>query len=258
MLQQTPVGRVLPVWAEWLQRWPDPGVLAAAAAGDAIRHWGRLGYPRRALRLHQAATQMVDRHGGRVPSSYEDLLALQGIGSYTAAAVASFAFGARYAVVDTNVRRVQARAVTGEALAAPVLTSAEQRLAERLLPEDDGEVARWNVAVMELGALLCTARAPRCTGCPLRSRCAWVQAGAPAYHGPPRRNQSWQGTDRQVRGRLLAALRTATAPVDGCELRHAARSGSPADEGQLRRCLDSLVADGLVEALPGASYRLPA
>jgi A/G-specific adenine glycosylase len=258
MLQQTPVVRVLPVWTEWLQRWPDPAALAAAAPGDAIRHWGRLGYPRRALRLHQAATQIVDHHGGRVPSSYPDLLALQGIGSYTAAAVASFAFGGRYAVVDTNVRRVQARAVSGAALPAPALSSAEQQLAQRLLPEDDGEVARWNVAVMELGALVCTARAPRCTDCPLRRRCAWMRAGSPAYDGPPRRIQPWHGTDRQVRGRLLAALRAATSPVDGRDLRQVAGDGSAADEGQARRCLDGLVADGLVEVLPGATYRLPA
>src|SRR4029079_10255815 len=101
----------------------------------------------------------------------------------------------------------------------PTLTPAEQRVAERLLPEDDREVARWNVAVMELGALVCTARAPRCAGCPLRRRCSWVLAGSPAYDGPPRRTEPWHGTDRQLRGRLLAALRAATAPVDGRDLR---------------------------------------
>lgn len=260
MLQQTPVARVLPVWTEWLARWPAPGDLAAAPAGDAVRHWGRLGYPRRALRLHQAATQIVVAHGGRVPSSYGDLLALPGVGGYTASAVASFAFGERHAVVDTNVRRVQARAVTGRALPAVALSRPEQRLAERLLPPDDGTVARWNVAVMELGALVCTARSPACPRCPLRRHCAWVAAGSPAYDGPKRRAQAWAGTDRQVRGRLLAALREATDPLPRADLDHAARapSGEPPPPGQSQRCLAALVAEGLVETLPGDLYRLPA
>src|SRR4051812_28950760 len=189
MLQQTPVARVRPVWTSWLAHWPDPASLAREAPGEAIRSWGRLGYPRRALRLHEAATAITERHGGQVPTAYADLLALQGIGAYTASAVASFAFGERRAVVDTNVRRVQARAVTGVALPAPALSAAETRLAETLLPVDDGAVARWNVAVMELGALVCTARAPRCDECPVRRQCAWRLAGAPPYAGRPHPTQ---------------------------------------------------------------------
>ncbi len=134
MLQQTPVARVLPQWLAWMERWPTPSDLADAAPGDAVRAWDRLGYPRRALRLHAAAVALRDEHGGEVPDDHAQLLALPGIGSYTAAAVASFAFGQRYAVVDTNVRRVHARAVTGAAEPATALTAAEQRLAVALLP----------------------------------------------------------------------------------------------------------------------------
>jgi A/G-specific adenine glycosylase len=257
MLQQTPVARVLPVWSEWLDRWPDPPALAAADPGEAIRRWGRLGYPRRALRLHEAARVITERHAGQVPSSYADLLALPGVGGYTAAAVASFAFGSRHAVVDTNVRRVQARAVTGVQLPAPALTTAEQRLAEQLLPARGSSVARWNVAVMELGALVCTARAPSCEMCPLSDRCAWRAAGEPPYAGPRRPAQPWHGTDRQVRGKLLQALRSASAPLHGGDLAAAAPAGTLRDPAQRDRCLDSLVADGLVEPLPGHLYRLP-
>jgi A/G-specific adenine glycosylase len=255
MLQQTPVARVLPVWAEWLERWPDPPALARAAPGAAIRHWGRLGYPRRALRLHEAAVAITERHAGQVPSSYPDLLALQGIGTYTAAAVASFAFGRRQAVIDTNVRRVEARAVTGVALPAPSLSAAETRLAEALLPPDDARVARWNVAVMELGALVCTARAPRCGDCPLRGQCAWQRAGAPPYDGRPHPVQAWHGTDRQVRGRLLAALRATDRPLARDDLVTAGSNG--VDREQAGRCLVALVADGLVQQLGADRYRLP-
>src|SRR4051812_9066912 len=160
MLQQTPVVRVLPVWQQWMARWPTPADLAAAASGEAIRAWGRLGYPRRALRLHAAATAIVQRHGGEVPSSYDDLRDLPGVGDYTASAIASFAFDGRHPVLDTNVRRVLARAVTGVEVPAASVTKAERTLAESLLPED--EAATWAVAVMELGALVCTAAAPSC------------------------------------------------------------------------------------------------
>jgi A/G-specific adenine glycosylase len=260
MLQQTPVARVLPVWTDWLTRWPDPASLARSASGDAIRHWGRLGYPRRALRLHQAATTITERHGGQVPASYADLLALQGIGGYTAAAVASFAFGERRAVVDTNVRRVQARAVTGVALPAPALSAAETRLAEALLPVDDAVVARWNVSVMELGALVCTARAPRCDVCPVRTLCAWQLAGAPPYAGRPHPTQAWDGTDRQVRGRLLAALRATDGMLSAAALRAIAMDSGQTEGDEVDRvdrCLASLVSDGLVASGPGGSYQLP-
>lgn len=251
MLQQTPVARVEPAYREWLDRWPTPAALAAEAPGAAVRAWGRLGYPRRALRLHEAATVVVTRHGGALPTTYDELLALPGVGSYTAAAVASFAYGGRHAVLDTNVRRVLVRTVRGQAAPAPSLTADERRLGESLVPEDPAVAHRWAVAVMELGALVCTARSPRCTDCPVLDVCAWQAAGRPAYDGPPRRRQAWAGTDRQARGRLMAALRDAYGPVPVAELH-----GVWADAEQRDRALAGLVADGLVET-DGTVCRLP-
>ncbi len=253
MLQQTPVARVEPVWREWMARWPSPAALAAAPAGEAVRAWGRLGYPRRALRLHQAAAAIVGRHQGEVPLDEADLRALPGVGTYTAAAVASFAHGQRATVVDTNVRRVLVRVVQGAAAPAPSLSRAETDLATSLLPDDDGQAARWNVAVMELGALVCSARAPRCGDCPVAQLCAWRLAGHPAYDGPARRTQKWHGTDRQVRGALLAVLRESDRPVGAKAL----AAAWPDDGRQRARCLDGLVADGLVEPLAGGRFRLP-
>ncbi len=219
--------------------------------------WARLGYPRRAVRLHEAATAIVARHNGAVPSAHSELLALPGIGSYTAAAVASFAFGQRHAVVDTNVRRVLARTVSGSAQAAPSLTAAESALATSLVPDDAGRAATWAVASMELGALICTARAPRCADCPVLSLCQWQADGAPPYDGPPRRGQAYAGTDRFVRGLLLGALRASTEPLSHRALIAAAPDEALRDPGQRDRCLDSLVADGLVEPLPRNRFRLP-
>ena len=251
MAQQTPLSRVEPAWREWIDRWPTPADLAAATPGDVVRAWGRLGYPRRALRLREAAAAMVERHGGAVPVDEADLLALPGVGAYTAAAVAAFAFGRRTCVVDTNVRRVLVRVVQGRAQAAPSLTRAERDLAAALVPADAADAAVWNVAVMELGALVCTARGPDCAACPLVDRCAWVRAGRPAYDGPARRGQAWEGTDRQVRGRILAVLRDADA-VTRAEL-----DAAGAEPAQVDRCLDSLVSDGLVEPLGGERFALP-
>lgn len=252
MLQQTPVARVLPVHRAWLDRWPTPADLAAEPAGEAVRMWGRLGYPRRALRLHAAAAAIVAGHGGEVPACYGDLLALPGVGEYTAAAVASFAFGQRHAVLDTNVRRVLARVATGQELPAPSLTRAERDVAAALLPEDDATAARWAVAVMELGALVCTARDPGCGECPVAGLCAWRLAGRPPYDGPPRRGQTWAGTDRQCRGRLLAVVRDAEGAVHRSRLEAAWAGGD-----QRERCLASLLADGLVVAVGQQSYALP-
>jgi len=250
MLQQTPVSRVLPVYEAWVQRWPTPEALAAESPGEAVRAWGRLGYPRRALRLHAAATAIVDRHGGEVPSSLEDLLALPGVGAYTAAAVSSFAFGGREAVLDTNVRRVFARVVSGEQFPPDSVTSAERELASGLLPVRDAH--RWAAATMELGALICTARSPRCDACPVADLCRWRAAGYPAYDGPVRRGQAWHGTDRQCRGRLMAVLREAPGPVPKSAL-----DAAWADAVQRERALDGLVADGLVDPLPDDTYSLP-
>ncbi|NYI05734.1 A/G-specific adenine glycosylase [Allostreptomyces psammosilenae] len=252
MLQQTPVKRVLPKWQEWMERWPTPAALAAEPPGEAIRAWGRLGYPGRALRLHSAATAITQRHGGRVPEDHAALLALPGVGEYTAAAVASFAFRQRHAVLDTNVRRVYARVVDGVQYPPNATTAAERRTAAAHLPEDAETAARWAVAVMELGALVCTARTPECARCPLADACAWRLAGHPPHDGPARRGQAYAGTDRQVRGRLLAVLREADGPVEQARLDQVWD-----DAVQRARALDGLVADGLVEPVEQGVYRLP-
>lgn len=253
MLQQTPVARVEPIWRQWMSQWPTPASLAAAARGDAVHAWGRLGYPRRALRLHAAAVAIVERHDGEVPRTPSDLRALPGVGSYTAGAISAFAFGHRAIVVDTNVRRVLARVVQGQAQAAPSLTRAEIDLATAVLPESAGEARAWGVAVMELGALVCLARSPHCPDCPVLDLCAWQLADRPAYQGPARRRQSWHGSDRQCRGSILAVLRAAQQPVSGKDI----EAAWPANDAQLDRCLDSLVADGLVEPLSDHRFRLP-
>jgi len=245
MLQQTPVARVLGPWQEWLERWPTPAALSTEPAGAAVAAWGRLGYPRRALRLHQAAGAIVERHGGEVPGTSEELLALPGIGDYTAAAIASFAFGQCHAVVDTNVRRVLARVNAGVADQPP--SAASLRVAESYVPEG-ADAPRWAVASMELGALVCTARPPRCGDCPISDLCAWRAAGQPALPRPVRTTQSWHGTDRQCRGALLAAVREAAAPVP----RHALLSTWP-EPDQSARCLTALLDDGLLHGTEAIS-----
>ncbi len=252
MLQQTPVTRVLPAYAAWLDRWPTPPALAAAPAADAVRQWGRLGYPRRAVRLHEAARIITERHGGDVPAGLADLRALPGVGAYTAAAVASFAFGQRHAVLDTNVRRVLARLFAAQELPGPAPTVAEITLAESLLPAEPALAARWSVAVMELGALVCTAAAPRCADCPVIADCSWREAGRPAA-AVRRPGQSYEGTDRQCRGRLLAVLRESEEPVP-----RAALDVAWPDQAQRDRALASLVTDGLAQRHPDGRYALPA
>ena len=251
MLQQTPVARVLPVWTAWLAAWPTPAALAAEPAGAAVRAWGRLGYPRRALRLHGAAQAIVERHDGQVPASYDALRALPGVGDYTAAAVSSFAHRQRHVVLDTNVRRVLARAVSGTEFPSPAVTRAERDLATGLLPDEPAVAASWAVAVMELGALVCTAGNPRCDACPIAGRCAWLAAGRPAHDGPARTTQTYDGTDRQCRGRLLAVLRATDASVD-----RAALDAAWPEADQRERALASLVTDGLV-VRSGDRYALP-
>jgi A/G-specific adenine glycosylase len=252
MLQQTPVSRVLPAWTAWLQRWPTPAAMAAATPGDAVLAWGRLGYPRRALRLREAAVAVVERHGGVVPADPAELRALPGVGEYTAAAVASFAHRQRHVVLDTNVRRVLERIIGGHELPGASLTNAERARAHALLPIDPEAAATWNVAAMELGALVCTATNPRCPLCPVQADCAWLAAGKPAGD-VVRKAQTYAGTDRQVRGRLLAVLRDAAPnPVLATSLEDCW------DEPiQRHRALDSLVADGLVDPLPDGRYALP-
>jgi A/G-specific adenine glycosylase len=251
MLQQTPVARVLPVHAAWLERWPTPADLAAEPSAEAVRAWGRLGYPRRALRLHAAATSITQRHAGEVPDSYHELVELPGVGDYTAAAVASFAFRQRHPVLDTNVRRVLARVLGGTELPPASLTRAERERAVAVLPEDAETAATWAVAVMELGALVCTAASPRCGECPVAGQCAWRAASHPPYDGPPRRAQPWAGTDRQCRGRLMAVLRESDGPVHRTSL----DAAWPHRE-QRERCLQTLVGDGLVTQAAADSYTL--
>jgi len=249
MLQQTPVARVLPVYEAWLERWPTPAALAAEPSGEAVRAWGRLGYPRRALRLHACAVAITEHHGGEVPDTRDELLALPGVGDYTAAAVASFAYGRAHAVLDTNVRRVLGRAVSAAEFPPASITRAERDLAETLVPDEHPEL--WAVAVMELGALVCTATSPRCDSCPILDRCAWHAAGRPAYDGPPRKVQTYAGTDRQCRGRLLAVVRDAEAPVPLARL-----DAAWADQRQRSRALAGLVEDGLLVARD-EGYALP-
>jgi A/G-specific adenine glycosylase len=247
MLQQTPVPRVLPAWHEWVARWPTPAHLAAEPVGEAIRAWGRLGYPRRAMRLHECAVALVARHGGEVPARLEDMLALPGIGDYTARAVLTFAFGQRHPVVDTNVRRLVSRVVHGvEDKAVPLAA------VEALLPASAREAARASVAFMELGAVVCTARSPRCPQCPLSAVCAWRALGSPQPAQPFRRPQAYAGTDRQVRGLLLAVLREAPNPVPRQKL-----DSVWSDAAQRERALAALLEDGLVVQLGDDMFMLP-
>ncbi|NYD65780.1 A/G-specific adenine glycosylase [Agromyces atrinae] len=252
MLQQTPVVRVIPAITAWLDRWPTPADLARVPPAEAVRAWDRLGYPRRALWLHQAAVEIVERHGGVVPSDVDDLLALQGVGDYTARAVSAFAYGHRHPVVDTNTRRVIARAVAGQAEPAP---PAKRDLADmdELLPTDDAEARVFNAAIMELGAVVCTARAPRCDDCPLRESCAWRAAGYPAYDGPRKAVQKkFEGSDRQVRGLIMRELRAAHGPVTITEI-----TSLWADDAQRERALCGLIADGLAVGDRESGFTLP-
>lgn len=252
MLQQTPVTRVLPVYEAWVREWPGPEDLAAATTGDAIRAWGRLGYPRRALRLHACAVAITEDHGGVVPSTLEELRALPGVGDYTAAAVATFAYGQRHAVLDTNVRRVLGRFADGEQYPGKSVSAAERRLAELLLPEADADAAAWSIGLMEIGAIRCRPTAPLCGSCPLAADCRWRLAGHPPQADPVRRTQTYAGTDRQCRGRLLAVLRDSATPVHRTAL-DIVWDNAP----QRHRALDSLVADGLVEPMDDELFRLP-
>jgi len=251
MLQQTPVARVEPRWREWMARWPSPADLAAASPAEVIRAWGKLGYPRRALRLREAAVAVTERHGGTVPDDVAALEALPGVGAYTARAVACFGHGQRQPVVDTNVRRVVARLVHGRAEVAPARAGDLADIAA-LAPDDHDRAVRFSVAAMALGAMVCVAGTPRCGLCPVRDRCAWRLAGSPAADGPPRRVQKFAGTDRQVRGRLLDVLRAATCPVAAAELDRVWD-----DAVQRSRCLDSLLVDGLVVQTDDGRFSLP-
>ena len=285
MSQQTPVARVAPRWEAWMAQWPTPADLAAAPTAEVLLAWDSLGYPRRALRLKECAQALVDRHAGEVPADEDALRALPGIGEYTAAAVASFAFGRHTAVLDVNVRRVLARVHAGlEHPQAAALSRREAAWAGQFVPEND-HVA-YNAGMMELGALVCTSRNPACEECPVRDWCRWLAAGRPVMAERKPTTQAWAGTDRQLRGAIMAVLRTAHAQPDP-----AARSvradlfvASAADfdidaaqalaepvrtklmrvrdlgtDERIQRLLDDLTADGLVtsDGGPDAAVSLP-
>jgi A/G-specific adenine glycosylase len=250
MLQQTPVARVEPIWLDWVARWPTPSATAAASAADVLRAWGKLGYPRRAKRLHECATVIAAQFDDVVPSDVETLLTLPGVGAYTARAVVCFAYQQRVPVVDTNVRRVVARAVHGRADAGSSSSPRDLTDVDTLLP-NDADAPRFSAALMELGATVCTARAPRCGLCPL-SACAWRSSGYPAGTTAARRVQRYAGTDRQVRGRLLDVLRGNDSPVTRAQLDVAWLT----DTAQRDRALDSLLVDGLIEQTADGRFAL--
>ncbi len=251
MAQQTPVARVAPMWVEWIERWPTATSLASASPADVVRAWGKLGYPRRALNLHAAATRIRDDFGGEVPSNVDALESLPGIGSYTARAVVAFAFGQRVPVVDTNIRRVLARAVLGIAEPEPPRTRADMDLMESVLPADPAESVAVNAGVMELGAVFCTARTPNCAGCPIAEHCAWALAGFPANAGRTRTPQAkYEGSVRQARGAILALAR------DHAHITPAQIVGAVPDATRRDRALEGLLTDGLLVNVK-RGYELP-
>lgn len=251
MSQQTQVERVAPRYQAWMQRWPTPAALAAASQVDVIKMWDRLGYPRRALALHQCAKIVTADYGGNLPETEAELLALPGIGHYTAAAVRAFGFKRRAVVLDTNVRRVIAR-LHGEAGVPAHVRKYEWARAEALLPAADDEAVQVSEALMELGALVCQARNPACETCPLSARCAWFAAGRPQADAPKRKTQRYAGTHRQARGNILAALRTNDGLAAGTLVARASR-----DQALAKRALASLQAEGFITEQAGV-YHLAA
>ncbi len=250
MLQQTPVARVAPIWVDWVRRWPTPSATAAAGSADVLRAWGKLGYPRRAKRLHECAVVIASEHADEVPDDVDTLLGLPGVGAYTARAVACFAYGRRVPVVDTNVRRVVARAVHGLADAGNPSATRDHADVEALLPDDETAPV-FSAALMELGATVCTARSPKCGLCPLVF-CAWRAAGYPSGDAQVRAAQRFAGTDRQVRGKLMDVLRASPTPVQRQLLDVVWLS----DTAQRDRALDSLLVDGLVEQTADGRFAL--
>lgn len=239
MLQQTPVTRVLPQWHRWMELWPTPEKLAQAPLSEALREWGRLGYPRRAKRLHQCAQAIVRDHAGKVPQSLEELRSLPGVGEYTAAAIRAFAFGKSEVVLDINIRRLYARCWSGISAPSSSLNNAERELARSLIPvNDDGT---WAAATMELGALVCKARNPLCAECPLAEICSWRALGYPQTEVASKKSAQWHGSDRQCRGIIMNALRESDSLLE-VEL---AKLWS--NQSQYEKAIASLLDDGLIE-----------
>lgn len=264
MSQQTQMSRVVPYWESWMAVWPDAAALAKASTAEVITAWGRLGYPRRALRLQECARVVAEDYANELPHTYEELVALPGVGDYTASAVLSFAFGERITVIDTNVRRVLSRVFLGVESRGGAASRAERELAGRVLPEESWDQRGpglssviWNQSVMELGATVCTAKAPQCGDCPLRDDCAFLSAGLPGLgERRTRPRQRFHGTDRQVRGIVLNALRQSAAQAAGAVPRSQIERLWP-DHVQLDACIASLDEDGLLDMLPDGSLCLP-
>ena len=251
MLQQTPAERVTPAYLAWIKRWPDAATLAQASPADVLRQWDRLGYPNRAIRLHQCAKKVTSEFGGELPSDYDGLVALPGIGDYTASAILAFAHNKRSVVLDTNIRRVLMRVWNGQERQPQSVSAIERILADELTPRKDADAALWSAAVMEFGAVICTARNPGCDHCFIASHCHWALAGKPQSTVAVR-TQKFAGTDRQVRGKLMAVLRDASGSVPKSQLDEVWTDGL-----QRERALDGLVSDGLVEVMRSGRYRLP-
>jgi len=248
MLQQTPVNRVLPKWNEWMQRWPTPQDLAKATPAQVITAWGRLGYPRRALRLHAAAQIIAEDFNNQIPEDAATLQTLPGIGEYTAAAITAFAFEQQSLVMDVNIRRLLTRIIDGNEHPKPAPTTKEK--ASRLALKPDKNAHIWAAATMELGALVCTSKNPICEKCPVISQCNWRKNGYPKT-ALVRKSQDWQGTDRKCRGTIVQALRENESLTE-----NAIKKLWP-DESQVEKALKTLQEDLLIEAIPRNRYRLP-
>jgi A/G-specific adenine glycosylase len=248
MLQQTPVARVLPIYIEWMKRWPTAAALAAATPAQIITAWGRLGYPRRALRLHECAKVISTQYKGRIPETQSELRELPGVGDYTSAAIIAFAFEGRSLVLDINIRRVFARVIDGVEVPTAAPTKSERQEREKLIPSKNPHV--WAAATMELGALICTAKNPQCGQCPLADQCIWRSLDYP-LSDQPKRTQSWHGTDRQCRGVIVQALRENPA-LSKKEIMQLWDVPS-----QVEKALLTLLEDGLVVAQKGQRFSLP-
>ncbi|WP_247645207.1 A/G-specific adenine glycosylase [Arcanobacterium buesumense] len=254
MSQQTPVSRVIPTWYAWLEWWPTPADLAHASPADVLLAWDKMGYPRRALRLRECAREIVDRFDGEVPHQRIDLLSLPGIGPYTADAVLAFAYEEYSVVLDTNIRRVLAR-WDGEALPAPTQTKAELDRAQKFVPIAPEQAWRWNAAIMEFGALICTARNPQCLACPVVDTCGWKNAGYPSdTHAAKRTTQKWEGTNRQARGAIMGFLRT--HPTSSFA-EHVLQEATKLPDERFTPALKGLVTDGLISYENNGCYSLP-
>jgi A/G-specific adenine glycosylase len=251
MLQQTPVIRVQPKWEQWLKRWPTPKDLAESPVAEAIRHWENLGYPRRAKRLHESSVILTQKFNGEVPQTFEELISLPGVGEYTASAILAFAFGQRSLVLDVNIRRLLARAWLGQSHQAPTISAIERALAKGLLPIGEQQAAIWSAAAMELGAIICTARDPSCSTCPIVNDCNWFSQGKPNSDIPKKIQGRYEGSMRQERGRILKILREHQNSTSRGQL----VKQSP-DQQKFETALAQLLNEGMIEKTRGG-YSLP-